>query len=99
MFSHIVIFWTDPAQPNAVAELVAACNDYLKPLPGVQQFHVGQMVGSHRSVVDQTYQVALNMVFPDKPTQDAYQIHPRHVEFGEKYVKRLVKKVLVYDFA
>ena len=52
MFSHVVIFWTDPAQPNAVAELIAGANQYLKPIPGVIQFHVGKMVGSHRPVVD-----------------------------------------------
>jgi hypothetical protein len=49
-------------------------------------------------VVDQTYQVALNTVFADKQAQDDYQVHPMHLEFVAKYVKRLVKKVTVYDF-
>ena len=98
-FSHIVIFWTDLAQPNAADELIAGCDQHLKSIPGVLQYHVGKMVGSHRPVVDQTYQVALNLVFPDKQTQDAYQTHPQHLEFVEKCVKRLVKRVLVYDFA
>jgi len=26
MFSHIVVFWTDPAQPNAADELIAGAN-------------------------------------------------------------------------
>lgn len=98
MFSHVVIFWTDPAQPNAADELIAGANKYLKDIPGLEQFHVGKMVGSHRAVVDQTYQVALNLRFPDKPTQDAYQDHPQHVEFVEKVFKRVCKKVVVYDF-
>ena len=55
-------------------------------------------LASPRPVVDQTYQVALNLVFPDRTTQDAYQVHPQHLEFVEKYVKRLVQKVVVYDF-
>jgi hypothetical protein len=99
MFSHVVIFWTDPAQPNAADELVAGANHYLKSIPGVVQFHVGKMVGSHRPVVDQTYQVALNLIFPDKKSQDDYQVHPQHVEFVEKVFKRTCTKVLVYDFA
>jgi hypothetical protein len=98
MFSHVVIFWTDPAQTNAADELITGCDRHLKSIPGVLQFHAGKMVGSHRPVVDQTYQVALNLVFPTKQAQDEYQTHPQHVEFVEKYVKRLVKRVVVYDF-
>jgi hypothetical protein len=99
MFSHIVIFWTDPENPTATDELIAGANQYLKPIPGVLQFHVGRMVPSYRPVVDQSYQVALNLVFPDKKTQDDYQVHPSHVEFVEKVFKRVCTKVLVYDFA
>jgi hypothetical protein len=98
MFSHVVIFWTDPAQPQAVDKLIAGCNQYLRDIPGVLQMHVGRMVGSHRPVVDQTYQVALNLMFPSQQAQDDYQVHPRHVEFVEKVFKRTCKKVLIYDF-
>ena len=66
MFSHIVIFWTDSAQPNAADELIAGANKYLKAIPGVLQFHVGKMSPSPRPVVDQTYQVALNLIFPQQ---------------------------------
>jgi hypothetical protein len=99
MFSHVVIFWTDPAQSNGAEELIAAANQYLKAIPGVLHFHVGKMVGSHRPVVDQSYQVALNLTFPDKKAQDDYQAHPLHVEFVEKVFKRVCKRVVVYDFA
>jgi hypothetical protein len=98
MFSHVVIFWTDPANPKAADELIAGANKYLKPTPGVLRFHIGRMVGSHRPVVDQTYQVALNLVFPDKKAQDDYQVHPMHIEFVEKVFKPNCKKVVVYDF-
>ena len=97
-FSHIVIFWTDPKNPQAADELIAGANQYLKPIPGVLQFHVGKMVPSHRDVVDQSYQVALNLVFPDKASQDAYQLHPQHVAFVENVFKRVCRKVVVYDF-
>lgn len=98
-FSHIVIFWTDPDQPGAADELIAGARKYLQPIPGVRQFHIGKMAGSQRPVVDQTYQVALNTVFADKQAQDDYQVHPLHLEFVARYVKPLVKRVLVYDFA
>ena len=98
MFSHIVIFWTDPAQPGAADELVAAANRALPRIPGLTQFHAGKMTPSTRPVVDQSYQAALNLIFPDRKAHDDYQTHPAHVEFVEKVVKRLVKKVVIYDF-
>lgn len=98
MFSHIVVLWTDPARPRAADELLSGIEEHLKSIPGIQHFHAGRMAPSSRAVVDQTYQVALNLTFPDRKTQDEYQVHPQHIEFVEKYVKRLVQKVVVYDF-
>lgn len=97
-FSHVVIFWTDPAIPNATEELLAGAEKYLRPIPGVLNFHVGKMANSARPVVDQTYQVALNLIFPSKQAQDEYQVHPLHIDFVEKVFKRVCKKVVVYDF-
>jgi hypothetical protein len=56
------------------------------------------MVNSHRAVVDQTYQVGLNVIFASKEAQDAYQVHPLHAEFVEKVLRPISKKVIVYDF-
>jgi hypothetical protein len=98
MFSHVVIFWTDPNDTQAADKLVAGAQQYLKPIPGVKSFHIGRMVGSHRPVVDQTYQVALNLVFENKQQQDDYQVHPLHIEFVEKVFKKVCKRAVVYDF-
>ena len=98
MFSHVVIFWTDPNKPNATVDLIAGAEKYLKAIPGVLQFHIGRMARSHRPVVDQSYQVALNIIFPDKKAQDDYQVHPLHIEFVEKAFKPNCAKVVVYDF-
>jgi len=98
MFSHVVIFWTDPENPNAADELLAGANKFLKNIPGVLAFHVGKMVPSHRPVVEQSYQVALNISFANKNAEHEYQNHPQHLEFVEHCVKPFVKKVVVYDF-
>jgi len=98
MFSHVVIFWTDPKKPSAADELLAGAKKYLAGIPGILHFHIGKMAASHRSVVDQSYQVALNITFKDKQTQDAYQEHPLHLEFVEKAFKPNCVKVVVYDF-
>lgn len=98
MFSHVVIFWTKPESPGAAEELVAGAHKYLKPIPGIVAFHIGKMAPSHRSVVDQSYQVALNVIFTDKKAQDDYQAHPLHLDFVEKVFKPNCARVVVYDF-
>ena len=98
MFSHVVIFWTDPKNPGAADELVAGAIRYLQPVPGVLHFHVGKMAASHRAVVDQSYQVALNLIFPDRKSQDEYQTHPLHLEFVETVFRKVCVKAVVYDF-
>ena len=98
MFSHIVIFWTDPNKANAADELLAGAQKYLAGIPGIRHFHIGRMAASHRPVVDQSYQVALNITFTDRPAQDTYQDHPLHLEFVAKVFKPNCVKVVVYDF-
>ena len=98
MFSHVVIFWTKPEIPNASAELFAGAEKYLRPIPGVLTFHVGKMVTSPRPVVEQSYQVALNLIFESKQAQDDYQVHPLHVEFVEKVFKPCCARAVIYDF-
>lgn len=95
----MVIFWTNPDVPNAADELIAGFEKYLRHIPGIVQFNYGRMVPSHRPVVDQSYQVGLNLVLQDKKAEEAYQIHPSHVEFVEKVFKRVCKKATIYDFA
>jgi hypothetical protein len=99
MFSHIVTFYTDPAQPNAVEELIEGCKKYLTVQPGIVHFHVGKMVPSERPVVSQEYQVGLNLVFDSKESERAYQSDPTHLEFIEKIYKRVCVKAVIFDFA
>jgi hypothetical protein len=98
MFSHVVIFWTDPNNLQAADALIAGAEEFLKPIPGIVNFHVGKMVPSHRPVVDQSYQVALNVQFHSKQAQDDYQTHPLHLQFVEVALKPNCAKACVYDF-
>ena len=98
MLSHVVIFWTDPANPKAVDDLIAGAERYLKPIPGLLHFHVGRMRPSPRPVVDQSYQVALNTVFESGEAREAYRAHPRHRQFEQDVLHHACVKCLVYDF-
>ncbi len=100
MFSHVVIFWIKPeAAPEAADALLAGCHQYLAGLPGVLSFHAGKMVSSPREVVEQSYQVGLNLVFVDQAAEAAYQVHPQHLEFIDKVFKPLCARAVIYDFA
>ena len=98
MFSHIVIFWIKPDVEDAEKRLVDGLNHYLPDSPGVILMHVGRGAPSDRPVVDQSYQVALNITFKNKIVQDEYQVHRQHVEFVEKVFKQVCDRVVVYDF-
>lgn len=98
MFSHVVIFWTRPEVPAAADTLLAGLQRHLPGIPGIVHFHAGRMVSSHRPVVEQSYQVALNVVFADKAAHDAYQVHPDHVAFVEDVFKKVCARCTVYDF-
>ena len=98
MFSHIVIFWIKPEVEGAEQRLIDGLNHYLTDIPGVISMHVGKCAASDRPVVDQSYQVALNITFENKIIHDEYQVHPMHVEFVEKIFKQVCDKVVIYDF-
>ena len=98
MFSHVVIFWTNPLKAEAPDAVIAGAHKLLKDIPGLTHFHIGKMAGSARPVVEQTYQVAMTTVFTSKQAQDEYQAHPQHLEFVAQCVKPFVTRVLVYDF-
>ena len=99
MLSHVVIFWTRPEIPNAADALIAGAEKYLRPIPLAQSFHVGRMIPSHRAVVDQSYLVAIHLLFADKAAEEAYQVHPLHLDFVEKVFKPNCQRATIFDFA
>jgi len=98
MYSHIVIFWTKPEKPGAAEELIAGAERYLRAIPGILHFHAGKMAPSPRPVVDSSYQVGLNVVFPSKQVREEYRAHPLHKQFEEEVLKQTYQRCVVYDF-
>jgi len=99
MFSHVVIWWTDPNQSGAAEKMIAGVEKYLRPIPGLLQLHVGKMVWSPRPVVDKTFQVGMTIIFPDTKAHDEYMAHPLHVEFVKECFEKLCLRDVVYDYA
>jgi hypothetical protein len=94
---HHVFFWLKNA---GSAEDRAKLMEGLETLKGIQeigQLLIGTPAGTEkRDVVDHSYDVSELMFFNNQAEQDAYQVHPIHKAFVEKY-SHLWEKVVVYD--
>ena len=98
MFIHTVYFWlSDAADENVKKRMLADCTELLSKIPGVRHVWAGVPAMTPRDVCDNSYTIGLCVALDDSKTQDAYQVHPLHKEFGARY-KQYWKRVQVYDF-
>jgi len=97
MLGHMVYFTLKDRSPAAVEKMLAACRQYLSGHPGTVFFAVGTLVPDLTRPVNQLdFDVALQLVFDSREAHDAYQVHPRHVQFIEEN-KANWERVRVYD--
>jgi Stress responsive A/B Barrel Domain len=97
MLSHMVYFTLKERNAASVEKMVEACNKYLSGHPGTVFFAVGTVVPDLTRPVNQLdFDVALNVVFDTREAHDAYQQHPRHVQFIEEN-KPNWERVRVFD--
>ncbi|RYG32932.1 MAG: Dabb family protein [Chitinophagaceae bacterium] len=94
---HHVFFWLkNPGSATDRKELIEG----LKTLTGIKEIKkllIGTPASTEkREVVDNSYDVSELMYFDSVKDQDAYQVHPIHKAFVEKY-SHLWAKVVVYD--
>jgi quinol monooxygenase YgiN len=97
MLGHMVYFRLKDRSPEAVQNLIAACKKYLTGHEGCVFFAVGTLVlDLNRPVNQMDFDVALQTVFADRAAHDAYQVHPRHLQFIEEN-KENWENVRVFD--
>lgn len=97
MVVHNVFFTLHESTPATRQKLVDACRKYLTGHPGVIYCSAGPLSPSlARPVNDREFDVGLHVVFRSMADQDAYQTHPRHLQFIEEN-KPTWKKVRVFD--
>ncbi len=94
---HHVFFWLkNPGSATDRQQLIEGLQT-LKNIKEIKQLLIGLPASTEkREVVDNTYDVSELMYFDDVKSQDAYQVHPIHKAFVEKY-SHLWQKVVVYD--
>jgi hypothetical protein len=94
---HAVFFTLKDRSPEACDALVAACHKYLTDHPGTVHFSAGLRGEAYtRPVNDQTFDVALVIVFESEAEHDAYQSAPRHRRFIEEQSRNWAQ-VRVFD--
>lgn len=97
MLGHMVYFTLKDRSPAAVENMLAACRKYLTGHTGLTFFAVGTLVPDLQRPVNQVdFDVALQTVFESREAHDAYQVHPRHLQFIEEN-KANWERVRVFD--
>lgn len=98
MFVHTVFFWMKPGVSDADRrQLVSDCLEFLGKVPTVKQIWAGRPAQTPREVVDNSYDVGLTVILPDKAAHEVYQEHPLHLEFIKRN-KQNWARVQVYDY-
>lgn len=94
---HMVYFWLKKPESKADRQALVEGLNSLREIEHIQALHVGVPADTTaRDVIDSSYQVSEMMMFKSTEDQDAYQSHPLHQKFIEKY-SHLWKEVVVYD--
>ncbi|MDQ8204087.1 Dabb family protein [Pelagicoccus sp. SDUM812003] len=94
---HHVFFWLKRPDSMEDRDLLIAGLRSLKDIPEVKGIHIGVPASTEkRDVVDNSFSVSEILYFESAEQQDAYQVHPIHKVFVEKY-SHLWERVVVYD--
>jgi len=97
MFSHVVVFWTDPANDRAADELIAGAKKFLAPIrasPFSRRKNGPEPSTRGRPIVSGRAQCRIRQ----QRGAGRLSVHPLHLEFVEKVFRPVCKKVVVYDF-
>ena len=94
---HNVYFWLKNPDSKKDRDMLIAGLKTLRDIPEVKTLHIGLPANTEkRDVVDNSFSVSELMFFDDVEGQNAYQVHPIHHAFVEKY-SHLWDKVVVHD--
>jgi hypothetical protein len=94
---HHVFFWLKNPGSETDKKLLIEGLNTLKGIKEIKQLLIGTPASTEkRDVVDNSFDVSELMYFDNTEGQNAYQVHPIHKAFVEKY-SHLWGKVVVYD--
>ena len=94
---HTVLFWFKPeTTAETVANITNIASSY-GSLPMVRAVYVGDSLPSERQVVDDSFGIAITLLFDSEKDLQAYNADPEHAR-KLKQILPLVTGGLTYDF-
>lgn len=97
MLVHAVYFWLKPELSADQRADFRRGVESLAEIKCVEKVFVGAPAATERRpIVDASYAVALVVICQDVAAHDAYQAHPIHLKFVERY-KTFWSRVQIYD--
>jgi len=97
MLVHSVYFWLKPDLPETQRAEFRRAVESLKQITAVESAYVGSPAPiPKRPVVDDSYSVALTILFKDLAAHNSYQVDPIHVAFVAAW-KAQWTRVQIYD--
>lgn len=95
-FYHVVYFWLkEPSEANKKTFL-SYVKEYTSGIDVIKDAFIGTPAPTDRPVIDNTYTLSIVLAFDSAKDQEAYQVHPVHLDFVEK-AQSMWSKVQVYD--
>ena len=96
--THVVVCWLkDPGNADARDRIIEASRSF-SAIPGVLSVRAGPVLPSERSIVDDSFDVAIVLSFEDSQALAHYLKHPQHEKALREVLQPLVRKVTMYDF-
>ena len=95
---HVVLCWLkEPGNDQTRQEIVEVSKSF-RDIPGVLDVRVGRVVPSDQKIVDDSFDVAILIIVPDRKRLAEYLQHPVHQKAKSEILLPLVDRIVVYDF-
>ncbi len=99
MLVHTVLFWLRRDLEDDAINAFRLGLESLKTIESTEAVYIGRPANTPaRPVIDGSYDFCLTVLLADVAAHDAYQDHPRHHEFLEKFASYW-QQVKIYDAA
>ncbi|CAH0992424.1 hypothetical protein SIN8267_02544 [Sinobacterium norvegicum] len=97
--NHTVYLWLkQPGNVEHRQQIMAAAKQ-LAAIEGVESLTTGMVVSSDRTIVDDSFDVAISMEFSSEQQMNSYLINEQHVAIVAGQIQPLLASIVVYDFA
>ena len=97
--NHLVLIWLkEPGNATHRARIIEISRTF-KEIPGVVSVSVGEAIPSDRKIVDDSFDVAIHMIFASTKDMNRYIDHPKHKQAVRDVLLPITDKIVVYDFS